>query len=211
MQPVFATVGPLDAANDASIAAVQSPGSGAIVLTANPVVLDAPRQVVLTSAGDDTGITFTIVGTTYGGESQTEVLDGVNGGTVATILNFLTVSSITASGTVAGAFKAGTTSVAGSRWVRLDSWMYPTTAIQADVTGSVNYTIQTTLDDPNSPTNPVAPVDVAWFNSTDGNVVNAIASKQSSFTVTPTFARVVLNSGTGSVTTTFAQFGNVPQ
>lgn len=210
MQPISVTVGPLTAANDAAIAASQSPGSNAIVLTASPVVLDYPRQIVITSSGDDSGITFTVTGTGYSGMPQSEVMPGKNATTTTSVLNFATVSSIVQSGAVAAAVKAGTTGVAGSRWVRFDSWALNPTAIQADVSGTVNYTIQTTMDDPNDPFNPVTPINVTWFSSTDAAVVGANASKQSSFTNTPTFARVLLNSGSGSVTTTFAQFGSVP-
>jgi hypothetical protein len=97
-----------------------------------------------------------------------------------------------------------------TRWVRLDSWALPNVAVQLNVTGSVSYTLQTTMDDPNSPTNPVSVNNVTWFNSNDSSVVNASASAQTNFVFLPTFARVQLNSGSGSVTATFAQAGVVP-
>jgi|32_taG_2_1085360.scaffolds.fasta_scaffold125249_2 hypothetical protein len=97
-----------------------------------------------------------------------------------------------------------------SSWVRFDSWALPNVSVQINKSGTVNYTLETTMDDPNSPTDAVAVNDVTWFNSTDANVVGATAAKQTSFTsLIPTFARIKLNSGSGSVTATFVQAGNV--
>jgi hypothetical protein len=97
-----------------------------------------------------------------------------------------------------------------SDWVRFDDWAPSNISIQCNVTGTVSYTVQSTLDDPNSPTNPVAVANVTWVNSSDSNVVNAVATKQSNFLFAPIFARVVLNSGSGSVAATFVQDSNGP-
>lgn len=96
-----------------------------------------------------------------------------------------------------------------SSWVRFDDWGQNYISIQCNVSGVVNYTIQTTLDDPNSETNPVAVNSVNWINSNDTDVVNATASVQSNFIFAPTFARVKLNSGSGTVSATFLQSGGV--
>lgn len=102
---------------------------------------------------------------------------------------------------------AGATS---SQWVRFDDWAPGSTVtLQVDVTGTVNYTVQTTLDDPNSPRSPVPVANVTWFNSGDTTVVGATAAAQSSFAVLPIFARIVMNSGSGTVKATFVQTGNV--
>lgn len=97
-----------------------------------------------------------------------------------------------------------------SQWVRFDEWAPGSTVgLQVDVSGTVNYTVQTTWDDPNSPTSPVAVGSVTWFDSGDSAVVSATAAAQSSFSVVPIFARIVLNSGAGTVKATFMQTGNV--
>lgn len=93
--------------------------------------------------------------------------------------------------------------------VRFDEWADPSVSIQIDVSGTVNYTLQVSNDDPNSPTNPVALGSMTWLNSNDPNVVAATAAFQSNFLFAPTFARVVMNSGNGTVTATFRQFGVV--
>ena len=66
MQPISVTVGPLDAADDNGIAQSQTT-AGAADLTLNGALVsggvatfDSPRQVIITSGGNDTGVTFTI-------------------------------------------------------------------------------------------------------------------------------------------------------
>ena len=98
-----------------------------------------------------------------------------------------------------------------SDWVRFDDWAPNFITVQCNVTGTVSYTVQSTLDDPNSPTNPVATGSVTWVDSSDTSVVAATATKQSYFQYAPVFARVKLNSGSGSVTATFLQSSNTPQ
>ncbi len=216
MQPISVTVGPLDAADDNGIAQSQTT-AGAANLTLNGALVsggvatfDTPRQVVITSGGNDSGINFTVYGTTYGGASVTEVVAGTSGSTSTTKTDFATVTRIATSGaTSASGVIAGTNGVAGSRWVRLDSWAFPQTAIQVNATGTVNWTLQVTMDDPNSPTNPVSIPNVTWLNTNDSDAVTAIGDVFTNFDWTPTWSRILLNSGTGTVTATFAQFNVV--
>lgn len=216
MQPITVTVGPLDAADDNGIALSQTTAGAAnltlngALVTGGVAVLDAPRRIIITSGGNDTGITFTITGTTYGGHTVSETVTGASGAAASSTVDFLTVTQIRASGatSVSGVI-AGTNGVAGSRWVRLDSWADAQTAIQCNASGTVNYTVQVTMDDPNSYTNPVAVPDVTWLNTNDSDAVTATGDVFTNFQFTPTFARILLNSGTGSVTATFAQFNVV--
>jgi len=94
--------------------------------------------------------------------------------------------------------------------VRFDDYAPGGVSIQCTVSGTVNYTVQSSLDDPNSPTNPVAQASMTWVSSSDTNVVGATTTQQSNFLFAPTFARVVLNSGSGTVTATFLQSSNGP-
>jgi hypothetical protein len=213
MRPIQVTVGPLAAASANAIALSQS-AAGAAQLVLNGATasggvakLDKPRQVLITSAGNDSGITFTVTGTTFAGAAVSETLAGGNIGAVATQTDFATVTGIRTSGATASTVTVGTNGVAGSAWVRLDEWTVGGTFIQCIASGTVNYTIQQTADDPNSPFYPIAIPNVNWIATNDTGVVNATASADSNYIVTPTYARVVLNSGTGSVTVTFTQTG----
>jgi len=65
------------------------------------------RQITLLSAGDDTGITFTVVGTDVNGDALSETVTGVNDDTATSTGYFATISSITAVGNPAGNMSAG--------------------------------------------------------------------------------------------------------
>ena len=212
MRPIVITAGPLAAASAVGIAANQVvTGAANMTLTSSTVTLDVPRRVLITNVGNDTGITFTITGTTFWGVTISETVTGTSGSSVATTNDFATVTQIRTSGsTSASGASAGTNGVAGSSWVRSDEWSPSNISIQCTVSGTVNYTLQSTLDDPNSATNPVVIGSVTWVNSSDTAVVSQSATKQSNFLFAPIYARVVINSGTGSVTTTFVQDSNGP-
>jgi len=213
MRPVTVTVGPLATASANNIALSQTPGAaGALTLNGSTVVngvaiLDNARRVLITTA--DTTHIFTITGTTPTGSVVSESFL-VAAGATASQLDYKTVTSVTINGAATGAVTVGTNGVASTPWVRFDEWASPQVTIQCDVSGTVNYTIQQTLDDPNSPTNPVAPNAVIWLPTSDATGVGATTTIQSNYAYAPTFARVLLNSGTGTVTATFIQLGVAP-
>ncbi len=214
MRPITVTVGPLASASANAIALSQTPSAGPLTLNGASVsggvaVLDNARRVLITSVANESGNTFTITGTGRGGIPQTDVVTGPNAGTAQSNLDFVTVTRIAISGNAVGAITVGTNTVASSQWVRFDEWGESYVTIQCNASGTVNYTIQTTLDDPNSPTNPVSPSAMTWLNTNDTSAVGATTSIQSNFLFLPIFARVTLNSGTGSVTSTFVQTAGV--
>lgn len=214
MRPITVTVGPLATASANAIALSQTPAAGPLILNGATVVngvaiLDQSRRILLTVTANESTKTFTIIGTSNGVTPQTEVLQGVAAGTAQSFLDFKTIISITISAGAAGALTFGTSAVASTPWIRLDEWASPATAIQCVVTGTVNYSVQETLQDPNSSTNAVLPYQVIWNDSLDPNVVGATATQLSYFPNTPIFTRVTLNSGTGSVSSVFSQFNVV--
>jgi len=97
-----------------------------------------------------------------------------------------------------------------SRPVRMDTWANAQTIIQVNVTGTANYTVQGTMDDPDSPTNPVAVNSVVWLDCSAASLVAANANAQGILIATPVFLRLKQNTGSGTATMTVAQFGNAP-
>jgi hypothetical protein len=213
MRPVTVTVGPLTASSGNNIATSQTPGAaGPITLNGSTVVggvaiLTAAQEITLTTT--DSTHTATITGTSWAGDPISEVIT-FTGSAITSKLSYKTITSIVVNAALTAAITVGTSGIGSSPWVRLDEWALPQVAIQCDVSGTVNYTLQQTLDDPNSPTNPVAPSAVTWVNTSDTNGVGATGAIQSNYAYAPTFARVLLNSGTGSVTATFIQLGVAP-
>lgn len=171
--------------------------------------LDAPRQIVITTVADESGKTFTINGTDWAGSPITEQLTGPAIGTVTSVLSYKTVTSIAISAAASGAITVGTAASASSPWVRMDGFASQVLGLQCDVAGTVNYTVQSTFDDPNWTSNATPPAAMGWINSNDNGVVNATASAQSFYPFTPLWLRVVLNSGSGSVSMTVLQSGSV--
>jgi hypothetical protein len=93
--------------------------------------------------------------------------------------------------------------------VRLDEWVGSPIAVQLVVNGTATYTLQGSLDDPNSPTNPVAPSAMNWASGIVANTTAATGNVDGVFIYFAPWVRVLLTSGSGSVTMTVIQLGAV--
>jgi len=80
---------------------------GGALADSGSVTLSHGRLVTILSAGNDSGISFTVVGTDVNGDSQTETVTGANAGTATSSKYFKTIASITAVGNPAGNVSAG--------------------------------------------------------------------------------------------------------
>lgn len=207
----------LTAASDNCIAANQTlSGAGNFNLNGSAVsggvaTLDTGRRVLLTFAGDETGHNFTIYGTLQStGAAISEVVAGTTAGTVATVQDFKTVTQATSDSATTGNVKIGTNGVGSSPWNVVNYNISPVNlSFGGVVTGTVNFTVEYTYDNPqnqvqiNFPPN-VVKVPTAW-------ALSAMTSKAANTDGTindPIFAwRVTVNSGTGSVTVTGVQAG----
>lgn len=214
MKVKVVTVGPLAAPDADGIAASQTPTSAVTIngalASGGVATMDTPRRVIVTTGGSEAGKTMTIVGTTYGNSPVTDVLSLPSSATsVASVIDFATVTSATISSAAGAALTIGTNGTAGSPWVGFDSYAGANVSIQCSVSGTVNYTVQQTLDDPDNVNNSVTPYQMVWVDSSDTAVVSATASKQSNYLFIPRYARVFLNSQTnpGYVRATFIQVG----
>lgn len=208
----------LPASSATSIAASQSPGAGAILINGSAVVngvavLDVYNEltnsepginVIVTSGGNDSGITFTVTGTNSSGQTVSDTFAGAATGAATSNISFVTVTSVTHTGSVAGTVTVGTTSSGASRWI---TWDYLgdspfNLAFFVQVSGTVSYTVQYTLDDPNNLSPGLdypVPIDTTVANKTDN---------QNSAITTPIIAtRVVINSGSGMIRARFIQAG----
>lgn len=211
MQPIVKTIGPLAAAVANSICLSQTPaGAGALTIngalaSGGVATIAAPSRITITSAGNDSGKTFVVTGTDAAGNAITETITGPNTTTVTSLLTYKTVTSVVISAAAAGAITVGNSQSGSSGPIALDPWAFPQVAIQCSVTGTVNYTIQQTLDNPNDPVNPIARASVQWVNHPDTNLVGATTTVQGNYGYAPLYMRVVINSGSGSVRLTVIQ------
>ena len=164
--------------------------------TCGLALLDTARRVLITSGGTDTGITFTITGLDWAGNDISEVLTGGSSGNpVYSVLDYLAVTKVVASGATASTVTVGTNGVASSPWINFDTFAMGTTAFQAVVSGTANYTVQTSNDDPNSYGNPIARAAVTWDSNYAG-LTSQTVSASYGMAQTPVWARVLMNSNT---------------
>lgn len=191
--------------------AVDGATAGAITVGAySAAALSTAGRITITPVGNESTNTFTVTGTSWSGNPISEVIDGQNAAASTSVLDYKTVTSIVAENATANTVEVGTAQSGGSRWVALDSWAFSQVGLQVDVSGTIDYTVQQTFDNPNALVSPVPPADVVWIDSTDSGVVTETTSKQSSYAYAPTFVRVVANSGDGTATLRVTQYGNVP-
>ena len=160
------------------------------------------RQILLTFGTDDSANSYTITGTNSAGNPLTEVVAG--GATTSTTVNhFQSVTQITAAKASAGTVKVGTNGIGSSEFVSLNYHAQPVNISVANVvSGTVNYTVQWTYDDPNK-------VTPTWFD--DATAVSKSANLVTTMD-NPVFgSRVLVNSFTapGSVKTAYIQAGLV--
>lgn len=142
----------LAAAAANNIALSQSPAAGAITLNGSTAgVLDTQRRVIIVSGGNDSGITFTVNGTNQAGFPISDSFAGTNAGTAQSNLDFLTVTSVTHTGSVASTITIGTNTVGSSLWQIINWNAVPTNlsiAVEVRV-APANFTVEHTYDDPN--------------------------------------------------------------
>lgn len=160
------------------------------------------RRVTISYTGTDTN--FTIVGTNAGGAPIADVAIG-SSGTAQSNLDFVTVTSITPVGGGLTGVTAGTNGVGSSPWVSLNwrgySPMNVGVAVEL-VSGSANFTIQHTYDDPN---NLVA--GLLYPLPFSSIIVGAAATIDGAYTTPIKAVRLLINSGTGELRTRFLEAG----
>jgi len=171
--------------------------------------LSPPEVVSITSDGDDSGITFTVVGKDQYGNSITEVIEGPNAATYEGVYAYSEVSKITASGATTGNISAGNFGITYSNIIALDPYANPSTIYQVSVLdgSSMTWAVEGTLDNPNDPVSPCSFADIKWTVSPVANLASGTNTQQAQSNWTPLYVRLKID-GTGQVRFTIAQFGN---
>lgn len=184
-------------------------GSGDTIVFTGPAIIDTAsstndaigRRVALAYTGTSA---FTIVGTNAYGNVITDTLASAASSNQSN-LDFVTVTKITAASSITVA-TAGTNGVGSSPWWTTNFYSNNDVNIGLDVeivTGSVNYSIQHTYDDPNNLFDSITYPEA--FNHPVLNQQNA--SLDGSYTTPIAAARVLINSGTGQLRVRFLQSG----
>lgn len=178
------------------------------------------RIVTLTSPNNDySGASFTITGTLFG-QIVSQTINGPNNTTVATTQLFNEVSSVTYTGYEIASplylLSVGSGTTGYTNWFLSNyNQRIPLTSIQVNVTGTINYTYQSTLDDVTLTSTPMLTNGVRVPNLAAGAAAVMELSAQTadafSYQQYPTlYSRILINSstaGAGSLVATFLQQG----
>lgn len=156
-------------------------------------------QLSFTSAGDISGVTFTITGKDENGTAVTETVTGPNATTVETTKYYSQVTQIAADGAVGTAVTVGTVDEVVTKCIPVN-WRASEafTIAVLGLSGTISYTIQETFDNTSNATS---------FNWIDAQAAKtADLSAQASLHATA--VRLVVNSYTNGAELQFHVLGN---
>lgn len=220
------TILQLATASANNISTSQTPGgAGNLTITGSAAsggvaTLDVARRVLISTAGNDSGRTFTIFGTDRNGNVQSEAITGIpNTTSGATVRDFLTVTRISVDAATAGAVTAGTNSIGSSPWVE-DNYLAEYWALAGACTGpaGTTYTIELTFDDVDKIGTSLVVSPQQWTRNPLSFVppktyylaafTSAGVTLDNQFQITPCMAhRLTILSGTGQVVMQSVQSG----
>ena len=207
MRPITVSLGPYAAAVANGITTAQTlsqAGPFAIngSLTSGGVaILDNPRQIAFTSAGNDSSVVFSVSGLDGQSNPLGEQVRGANVGTVVTNNLFKRVTGVSASNATSSVTIGTAAAPFFSRAIRLDEWADTPVSVSVVAVGTANFTVQHSFDEgPDSLTNPIPLSAMVWESSlVPVQGVSGIGSSSFALPATPLWLRLVLNSGSGSV------------
>ena len=175
---------------------------GVLVDAAGVAQLGTQRQVEFESAGDISATNFTITGTDDSGAIISETIAGPNAGTVATELNFSTVTQIAADASFATDVEVGTNGVGASQTVPLDQYLTPfNVSLGIAITGTVDVTVEFTFDDVFGD----FPGPFSWTDHPD--LTGITADDDATFIAPVSACRLLTNSGVGTAVLRIIQAG----
>ena len=205
MRPISFTRAQPAADADSIVSARSLSVSGAItldgVLVSNGVATLTVPAVLTAYSQASSSINFVVTGTGPAGQSQVETLAVTASGTITGSLSFATVTGIVASAAAASTISIGNGVPGYTGWLPLDIYTpNQVTNISAKTSGTVNYSVEYTNEDPFDLS--IQQLAVAHPNAS----LTASTKDETQFTTTLMRAvRLKINSGDGSVRFTVVQ------
>jgi len=194
------------AASGTSVAAAQLLNASGVITLNGALVsggvatLTVPAVLTVFSEKSAT-VNFVVTGTAPNGASQTETLAVTASGTVTGSLSFATVTSVAASAPTSATISLGNGVPGYTAWIPLDIYTpNQVTNISNKVSGTVNYSVEYTNEDPFN--TGIQQLAVPHPNAS----LTAATGDETQFTTTLMRAvRLKINSGSGSVRFTCVQ------
>lgn len=169
-------------------------------------VLDTQRRVAVISSGNDSGISAHIYGFRQNGQPINEVLTMANAGTVTSVLDYLNVSTVSVSGSVAANVTIGTNGAGSTDWIMANFHLTPFELdILDEVTGSATWNLETTND--TYWTTSAGPQDATPQPNVNVVVNGATVAQAATLTTPVTGYRFTIASGTGTLAVQSLQGG----
>lgn len=199
MRALIKTIDPVLVDRDGICKAQTTAGAGSLTLNGDLVdgntvaQISQPAHVSIYSAGNNSGVTFTVTGTDRYGNSLTEAITGPNATTVYGDKNFRTVTSVTVDDAITGNAEVGNGNVLESAWWPVDYHIQGyNTHVKESSDLNMNYVVQHTFDDPwassfdestaeaidGSPEGPVRALRVSITNFVAGDITFYINQKE---------------------------------
>ena len=153
---------------------------------------ETPHKIIITSAGDDTGRTFTVTGKGIGGQPQTVAYSGANAAATESTEYWREVSSIIVDDNTASSVTVGTNGESSSPWIPVN---YRSRdfglAIGVDLSegASLTYSIEHTFE-------PIGNISGNPAIQTHESLVNLTASADGNYEYPPTAVRMVVSTFT---------------
>ena len=149
------------------------------------------KQIGFESTGNISGVTFTVTGFADVNRhvALTETLSGPNNNTVETTNYFYIITSIAADGAVGTNTEAGPVDEAVTTTIPIN-WRNGIAAINLDITGTINVTVQNTFDNVQD----LNDLSFNWQDSPNTNLINATSSTNDTYEGLPRALRLKVNS-----------------
>lgn len=139
------------ASDDNGVCASQTPeAAGALTIngelaSGGTVTLATAQHVSVDCAGADSGRTFTVTGTDWLGNAQTETIAGSAAGQTKGTKNFQTITSVTVDDATDGAVTVGILGELETPWIPLDHHKNPFQYTYSVNIGTATFTVEGTL------------------------------------------------------------------
>lgn len=158
MRPRIIRISPYAVADPNGISASSTPAAGGVqeltlggaLASGGTVTFDTPRQVVWTTAADETGVKMLVEGTDKKGNYMAEAIVGVDTSTVSTHKAFTTVTKVSVDGDTTGAIEVGTATIIWTNWVPVnylaDDFEVAMGFAIGSAAGSLDLDVEMTLD-----------------------------------------------------------------
>jgi len=150
------------------------------------------RIVTLTSANDLSGTTITILGSSWSGLATTTSIAGPNAGTISTVMEFMSVTSVASASTLTG-ISIGWGNTGQSRPFTANLFDNPgPVRMQVNVTGTLSFSARSTMD---------SIQDSGVRTWVAHPALTGTATAQDSYSSPPAAIQIAVNSGNGGALT----------